>query len=290
MNVVCTGDAGIDRYVDAAMDRPGGIALNVAVHLARLLGPEHVVSLLAPIGDDGGGRVVHDAARRNHVTPRLRVVPGATPVQRIRLLPSGERRFDGYHAGVLGGFRLDADERALVAASDLLTTTCFAQALDFFDAVASVPSRGLRAVDFTDLVDMPDPLDTVRRYAPSFDVAFFGLDPTQAARIDALDALARELGRLFVVTLGPAGSVGLTPNGRVVCPAAPAPCIVDTTGAGDTFGAGFLASFIARHDVAASLVAGSREAARSLAHIGAFQWREGDSAGDSSPETPRNEA
>ncbi len=58
--------------------------------------------------------------------------------------------------------------------------------------------------------------------------------------VDVAVAAIGETGILGVVTRGPAGSVVVTPSGVVTVPAAPVDRVVDTTGAGDLFAAGFL--------------------------------------------------
>jgi sugar/nucleoside kinase (ribokinase family) len=55
----------------------------------------------------------------------------------------------------------------------------------------------------------------------------------------AVDAVA-ETGVLAVLTRGAQGSVVVTATGPVEVPAAPVDRVVDTTGAGDLFAAGFL--------------------------------------------------
>lgn len=82
-------------------------------------------------------------------------------------------------------------------------------------------------------------------------------------------AAADETGLLVAVTLGPGGSVVLTPQGPVEVPAAPVEQVVDTTGAGDLFAAGFLYGLThgARPPQCAAL--GALTAGEIISHLGA---------------------
>jgi len=61
-----------------------------------------------------------------------------------------------------------------------------------------------------------------------------------APSLDAAVEAAEETGLLVAVTLGDRGSVVTTARGPVEVPAAPVDAVVDTTGAGDLYAAGFL--------------------------------------------------
>jgi len=74
------------------------------------------------------------------------------------------------------------------------------------------------------------------------------------------------------VTLGAQGSLALGGERRLACPAVEVPRVVDTTGAGDTFAAGFLREYCASRDAARSLARGAEEAATSVQRVGAFPW------------------
>jgi sugar/nucleoside kinase (ribokinase family) len=84
----------------------------------------------------------------------------------------------------------------------------------------------------------------------------------------ALEA-AEETGLLVVMTRGAKGSVVLTAHGPEEVAAASAPQVVDTTGAGDLFAAGFLFGLTHGMDPVASTQLGGLCAAEIISHVGA---------------------
>ncbi|MBA2770806.1 MAG: adenosine kinase [Sphingomonas sp.] len=84
----------------------------------------------------------------------------------------------------------------------------------------------------------------------------------------ALDELSTKVTTL-VVTRGAAGAIGIDQGGRVEIPAAPVERVVDTTGAGDLFAAGFLAARCRGHRLERCLEVGALAAAEVISHFGA---------------------
>jgi fructoselysine 6-kinase len=269
VNVVLVGDCGVDRYLSLGLDRAGGITLNVAAHMKRLVAPHDTVTVVTALGSDPESELVKEALAALGVETFVRELSGATSLQLIDLEPSGEKIFVSYHQGVLGEYRVSHDERGIIADADLLVAPHYRQIEGFFASVMASPSRGLRAVDFADVAENAS-TDAVERYAELLDVAFFGLTLAHGELIDALERVADREGKLFVVTLGPGGSLALGPEGRIDCPAAPVSKVVDTTGAGDTFAAAFLCEYCASKDVRRALRRGAEEAARTISQVGAF--------------------
>jgi sugar/nucleoside kinase (ribokinase family) len=73
----------------------------------------------------------------------------------------------------------------------------------------------------------------------------------------------------LVVTRGPAGAMAIEGGSRVEIPAAPVEKVVDTTGAGDLFAAGFLAARCRARPLGRCLEAGAQAAAEVISHFGA---------------------
>ena len=85
---------------------------------------------------------------------------------------------------------------------------------------------------------------------------------------DCLEGLAPKVGTL-VVTRGSEGAVAVQSGERVEVQAAPVDKIIDTTGAGDLFAAGFLAARCRGRELKDCLETGARAAAEVISHFGA---------------------
>ena len=116
--------------------------------------------------------------------------------------------------------------------------------------------------DFTALIEDGD-----------IDILFANEEEALAlVRTDDIEvALARLAARvpLLVVTHGPAGAVAIEGGERVAVAAEPVERVIDTTGAGDLFSAGFLAGHVQGRSNADSLRMGAIAAAECIGHMGA---------------------
>jgi fructoselysine 6-kinase len=258
--------------VNLGRDRPGGITLNFAANARRLFPPDDAVGVVTALGTDPEARLVRRAVERLGLEACLEERPGATSIQYIDRRSDGEKIFVRYEAGVLADYRLSARERHVLARTDVLMAVVYAQIEGFFDSVMECASPGLRAVDFSDLAGVTGGTGIVERYQDRFHVGFFGLTSADVAIVDDLERLARRTGRLLVVTLGADGSIALEGERRISCPAVPVPQVVDTTGAGDAFAAGFLSEYCRSRRVRESLARGAAVAAEAVGQVGAFAW------------------
>ena len=90
-----------------------------------------------------------------------------------------------------------------------------------------------------------------------------------AGDLDGALAKLSPLVSTLVVTRGPAGALAIERGHRVEVPAAPVEKVVDTTGAGDLFAAGFLAARCHARPLDRCLQAGAQAAAEVISHFGA---------------------
>jgi fructoselysine 6-kinase len=270
MKIVCVGDCGVDHYLPSGRLLAGGITANFARHAAREFRDEDEIHVISAIGSDPlAAGLVRRAFRDSRVRCHITELRGETPVQYIRIEPDGEKNFLRYDEGVLAFYRIDEDAAEIVRTADLLVTAVFSQVRELFDSVISVPVAGKVAVDFADFSQHPD-FGHIESSLDRIDVAFFGLSASDHKLVSALAALAQRWHKLFVVTLGSAGSIAMAGDKLFEQAAISVEHIVDTTGAGDAFAAAFLANYMYGADVPLCLHRGATLAAYVIRQMGAF--------------------
>jgi 2-dehydro-3-deoxygluconokinase len=121
--------------------------------------------------------------------------------------------------------------------------------------------------------------ETITRMLGGCDIALPSLDDERAhfgdPDADAVVARMTSLGVTEIVVKDGAGPVTICDGGVTdVFPTPPLTRIVDTTGAGDAFNAGYLAARLMGDDLARCVAAGQRMAAAVLAHHGARASKE----------------
>ena len=273
MKLVCIGDCGIDRYQPSISDPSvtdyfGGITFNFAHHASQQFSSEWDINVITAIGDDLEGKKVMKKLGEKGFDLLVSRLQGNTPIQEIEIQADGEKKFIHYDPGVLSGYRMKNEETESIATADLLVTTHFQQIEELFHSVMKCPGKGLRAVDFADFSDHPS-LSLLEKFHEDFDIGFFGMKVEQKSLIKALQNISRIQEKLLIVTLGAAGSIAFEAGNETNMTAIPVPRVVDTTGAGDSFAAGFLGLYYKERDIPKALARGAECAARTVSHPGA---------------------
>jgi sugar/nucleoside kinase (ribokinase family) len=268
MNIVCVGDCGVDHYLPSGDLLFGGITANFARNAKQAFPAEDTIQIISAVGDDGGAELVLSSLANSGIDCHISRLSGATPVQYIEVQPDGERKFVRYEEGVLRDFRFGEAEQQIIAQSSLLVAPVYLQIVGLFDELMSISTAGQTAIDFADFLAHPD-FELLERHIEQIDIGFFGLSSDDDATIARIETLAEKHSKLFVVTLGADGSRAYLGDTRIDCAAAPVNEVVDTTGAGDAFAAGFLSRYCHGQDVQDSLAAGAALAARAIQQLGA---------------------
>jgi fructoselysine 6-kinase len=268
MNIVCIGDCGVDRYLPSGKTLCGGITANFALHARAAFPEDDTLAIISAIGNDEAATVVKERLKNSRIDCHLTSLTGSSSVQYIEIRAGGEKDFVRYDEGVLRYFTLSSADKSLIAASDLRVIPVFQQIYSFFDQVIRVDNAGITAVDFADFAEHPD-FCLLDSYHDFIDIGFFGLTAEDEDLIDEIERRAKTRGKLLVVTLGPDGSLAFRGNDSFSCAAVGVGEVVDTTGAGDAFAAGFLSQYCYGENIAASLTKGASLAAGVIQRIGA---------------------
>ena len=259
-----------------AAETSGGSAANTLAGLASFGGRG---AFLGRVADDQLGAVyVHDIEAVGVHFPLPRATDGS-PTGRclIVVTPDAERTMSTYLGAAAEIGPADIDESVVGAAA-----VCYLEGYLFDppqarEALAKAIAASHRAGNRVAL-SMSDP-GCVERNGPAIAEALAGVDvlfgnEDELALLVGTDpdsAFAEAAGRCEVVamTRGPEGCVVARGDERVTVPAVPVPAVVDTTGAGDLFAAGFLRGLTTGRPLAECAGLGALAAAEVIAHVGA---------------------
>jgi sugar/nucleoside kinase (ribokinase family) len=268
-------------YADmgSAIEMSGGSVANTMVGIASFGGRAGFVGKTA---DDQFGHVFAHDIRAAGVTFTTTPAPkGSEPTGRCLVLvtPDGQRTMSTF-LGVspqLGGGEVDSE---LVGSARIVYLEGYLfdrpEAKAAFRQAAEIAAKAGRQV----ALSLSDPfcvdrhrlefLDFIRA---SVDILFANeaeiTSLYQAQSFDAATRGAQADTRLAVLTRSEKGSVILSEGKTLAIAAAPVPEVVDTTGAGDLYAAGFLYGIARGRDVAVAGKLGSLAAAEIISHIGA---------------------
>ena len=267
MKLVCVGDVGVDRYMPENKLLPGGITANFTRQARRWFSEETRIDLISILGNNHPDTdVAYSAVNIKGINCHINRIPGHTPTQFIEVLPSGEKHFTKYDRGILEHFYLDEKQKEIIENADLVMTPVYWQIKNLFEKVMSVKTTGTVAVDFSDFSTDPD-FSLIDNHLNKIDIAFFGLSSDQQDLINKLASYTRLRDILIIVTLGAEGSLAFRGNKKYQCNPYSVEKVIDTTGAGDAFAAGFLSHFFTG-DINACLSTGARAAGRTIEQIG----------------------
>lgn len=289
--VLCIGDVMLDvvtkidvlpSQINYGSDTPakisthgGGAAGNVAAWLTRT---DARATIVGHVGNDAAGSALvseFDALGVRH--HNLVVDNGHSGVVVVLVDPTGERtmfpdngansglrisdlpELEGFNAVYISGYS-PLDPLSLVGIKEMIAKIRAAGITIYFDP-ASV--GGMKEVA----------IDEVKSWLPLMDVLL--LNEEEACYLSgstdieiSLDYLLQQC-QTVVIKRGSHGAIGKSRGGETVSVPAIPTTVVDTTGAGDSFAAGFISYFATKKDLTRALMAGAEVAAHCVAIIGA---------------------
>jgi len=265
VRIAAVGEIVEDCYRDGQRSL-GGISVNFA-RAAMHAGAN--CALYAPVGDDARGERLRTALAKEPVTPqRLRALAGVSAEQQIRMTESGERIFCGFEAGVLLDYQLTDDELRELRSYDAIALPCSPESQRVFRQCVAAALDVPIVADFSQespIGEPADPASWIAPYADRLQIAFVGGDETF---VEPLRALSEHTAALIALTVGAGGAYAFS-RGKTHRQPSLATTVVDTTGCGDAFAAGFCVAHFAGAPIAEAMRAASALAAHVAAKHGA---------------------
>lgn len=261
--VLATNRACVDVFVDKNELRAGGESLNFCGNISKY--PHIDAYLAATVGTDEYGRFLMDCINAHQLnTEAVHVVDGITANNIIHHTKDGDRyMLPGSWTGGLCDMKLlTEDDIRLIKSCDVVHTALHTPAL--YDLFEFRKDAGfILAVDFNDYRDF----DKWEAFVENIDLFFIsGNDEV----IDILLPWSNRFDTVFVITLAEKGSVALHHGEIIRCKAVKVDNVVDTTGAGDSFQAGFIAEYCKSRNIKQSMEEGSRCASANIQRLGGF--------------------
>jgi sugar/nucleoside kinase (ribokinase family) len=265
------------RALGSAVEMSGGSAANTMCGIASLGGTAAYIGKVS--GDDLGEVFGHDL-RAVGVQFRPGAPEADVPTGRciIVVTPDAQRTMNTYlgTSSLLCPADIDAET---VAAGAVLYMEGYLydrdEAKEAFRRAATIAHAHDRKVSLTlsDSFCVDRHRDDFRALVTDEVDVLFG-NETELLSLYEVDDLGTAIERvrrdcdLAVITTGPEGCLIVTPDGVLAEPAEPVDRVLDTTGAGDLFAAGFLFGYTRRRSLSECARLGAIAAAEVISHVG----------------------
>lgn len=264
VNIIAMTCMCVDVFDDTGEIRPGGEALNFAAIASKY---NHIsVDLLGAIGDDDYGKAILKSIENKPINKEfIHIISGsATANHRIYLTEKGDRYFkdDSWNGGIHDTYLLSDSDKNRIASADIIFITF--DSPNFDDVLELRKScRFQLAVDFNVLRDFKK-IETIVPY-----INFFFISGEKSILLQ-FQKWSERYDNIFNITLAENGSVTYYMGKEYRVDAVPVNNVIDTTGCGDSYHAGFLCSYLRDCDIINAMNEGSRVASKTLSHIGGF--------------------
>ena len=238
--------------------------MNFAVHASHF--KDICVTLLGVVGKDKYAEAIMDSIAKfdidkNHIRIDERY---HTANNMTYLTESGDRYYkdDSWDGKILDNIVLNDNEIKILSGSDVvfvhIWASCFPQVVELKKTL------GFKlAVDF----DVYRDFAVMERYAPYVD--FFMISGSEEL-LPKFKELSNKYLCLFNVSLAERGSVTYFNGQEFRVQAVKVENIIDTTGCGDSYHAGFVCSYVLGNNIEKAMNVGSKIAAETLQHYGGF--------------------
>ncbi|MBI9049030.1 MAG: hypothetical protein JEZ00_06415 [Anaerolineaceae bacterium] len=263
MKAACFSVAAMDYYPQLDTTYPGGNSLNQSIRFRQM---GHASAFIGPLGNDkNGDRIMALLQERDVDHSHLMRLDGKTASNQLVVDEVGERLgLEGaWDGGVYEEYQLSESQWQYMAGFDVWAT--HANGPNYQKALKRNQTHQFMAVDFLHLKDY----ELLKQSLQVIDIAYFGGTPDMA---DELANTAKTSPGIIVLTLGAEGSIAFHGNNTYTQPALPIEKVIDTTGCGDAFQAGFTSNYYENKNIPSALLAGAELGRIAATQYGGTHW------------------
>jgi len=265
------------KAIGPAVEQSGGSAANTIAGLASLGGRGAYIGKVAK--DQLGDIFAHDLTAGGIHFETRRLIGGAPTARSFILITPDSQRTMNTYLGACVALTPDDIDEATIAGGEVLYLEGYLwdrpEAKQAFLKAARLAHKAGRKVALT----LSDSFCVERHHESFLDLVNNHVDILFAneaeivalyktADFDAALKVVRDLGKTAALTRSAQGSVVLDAKELHVIPAAPVAKVVDTTGAGDLYAAGFLYGLTHKLGLAKAGLIASIAAAEVISHVG----------------------
>jgi sugar/nucleoside kinase (ribokinase family) len=252
----------------------GGSVANSIVGLSQL-GNE--VGFIGKVNDDDLGQKYEEGLKKENVnyiySKKKESVPTGTCL--ILITPDSERTMCTF-LGTAGKINENDVDLNSIKKSEIIFLEGYlwdeGEPKSAFDKAIKSSNKVAMSLSDSFCVERHKPhfLDLVKN---KLDITFANeqeiMSLTNAKNFDDVIAFGKEIGRTIIITLGEKGSIAINKNEVIKCDSEKNLKIIDLTGAGDLFAAGFLHGYINNLTIIESLKKGTEMSSKIIQKIGA---------------------
>jgi fructoselysine 6-kinase len=265
MKVACFSVAAIDFFPQQNAWYAGGNSLNQAVRFRQMGFHSAFIGALGT--DEAGDRIANLLYNEQIDTNCLQRIDGFTARNQIVNDSSGERfGVEGaWESGVYEEYSITEELWDYLEKFEVWAT--HANCPFYQSALEHKSKKQLLSVDFLHLRDY----GLLKKSLTVADIVFFG------GTYDMVEDLAQVAqttpGKIIVLTLGADGSMAFYGRQTFTQEALPVEKVIDTTGCGDAFQAGFTANYYRNRNIQQALLAGAEMGRIATMSFGGTPWK-----------------
>jgi len=263
MKVACFTVAAMDFFPQQKKYFAGGNALNQSIRFKQL---RHETAFVGAVGTDVAGEDIRKLLEKNQVNvSHLYLLEGITACNQIVNDEKGERfGVEGaWKNGVYGEFVLSESDWQFIQAYEIWST--HATGGNYEATLRQKSKDHFLVVDYLHF----DTYELLEAGKGKVDIAYFGGTEKQ---YDDLLRLSKEYQSLIVLTCGSEGSYAFEKGVPHFKKALPVDKVIDTTGCGDAYQAGFTSEYYQSRNVEKALMAGAEMGRMATQNLGGVPW------------------